>query len=360
MSLHFNVFDQATLTEVINRPLIKRVESDPSVGETIAPLNQVQSREVKLQVRDVEAFGKGQFRAPGATPALTEFRSNLREEVIELALLDEMNRIKDEDYLALSSPDDNQKRKAGVSIVDRGTMLAIRNQRLTDTMRWQSFSGSCTITYPNGGEIDVDYGIPNVNKPTASTAWSDKTNSDPIADLRAWQKLSANQIGTYGVKIHMNSDTFLLVLENAKLKDYLTGWGRPLFFPQNQDILDLLRGHPSGPSSNQEATEIIIVDGGYRAEGVGSDRGVGNVTRFLPYGKVLITTEYSVDGQRIADVCDGQVIVSTGYNQVGIRQGSQAEVLLEHFGKTHFLRYASARIPRILQPGAFVYATVAS
>lgn len=348
MSLNWNIFDQAVLTGVINRPLETIQEREPTIGERIAPLTPVQSREVKVQVRDVHAFGVGQYRAPGATPPLMEPKAELREEVIELALLDEMHRIKDEDYLALQSSDENVRRKAGLSVVDRGNILAIRNRRLTEQLRWDAFSGNAVITYPNGSQVSVDYGLPATHTPTAGTLWSDTTNSDPIADIKAWQKLTANETGHYGLNVHMGTDTWEYVLENDKLAAKLTGENRNLLIATRDDVLALLR----------EGTNITITDAGYRAEGVGVDRGVDALTPYLPLGKVLITTEYSIEGERIADMPDGQVIVSSGYNSVAIRQGAQAEVMLEHISKTHFLRYGSARIPRIHHPGAFVYATV--
>jgi len=344
----FDPFEQAALTGVINKPLTARIENEPTIGEQIAPLVPVQSREVKLQVREVNPFGKGQFRAPGATPPLMEATAQLREEIIELALLDEMYRIKDEDFLALSSSDEGYRRKAGLSVVERGNVLAIRNRRATEDLRWQAFQGNVIITYPSGSQIEVDYGIPANHKVSASPAWTDHVNSDPIADLKAWQRLSAVSLGTYGTKIHMGTDTWQDVLLNDKLTDYLTGTDRPLMVPRKEDVLALL----------WEGTEIIVTDAGYRAESAGTDRGINSVTPYLPKGKVLITTPYTIEGERIADMPDGQVIVSTGYNQVDIRQGAQAEVLLEHMSKTHFLRYGSARIPRILQPGAFVLADV--
>jgi hypothetical protein len=347
-SLTFNVFDQAALTTTVNRPLVTRQEQEPTIGEQIAPLVPVQSRVVKLEVRDVHAFGKGQFRAPGATPPLVDFQSERREEAIELALLDEMHRIKDEDFLALNSPDQNVRRNAGLTILERGNALGIRNRRLTEALRWDAFSGEAVITYPNGSQIEVDYGIPAGNKPTAAVDWSDTVNSDPIADLKAWQKLPANQIGHYATKIHLSTQAFEYVIENENIVEKLTGSDRPLFVPREEDVLALLRN----------GTQFIITDAGYRDEGVGTARGVNTLTKYLPENVALITTEYVVDGERIADTPDGQVIVSTGYNQVAIRQGAQAEVILEHISKTHFLRYGSARIPRIHQPEAFVYATL--
>lgn len=356
MAINFNVFDQAVLTGVVNRPLETAQEQEPYIGERIAPLVPVQAREVKIQVKEINAFGKGQFRAPGATPPLMEVGDQLREEVIELALLDEMNRIKDEDFLALSSADDNVRRKAGVAIVDRGNILAQRNRRLTEALRWDAFlDGQAVITYPTGATVEVDYGIPASHITSATTPWEDTANSDPIGDLRRWQLQCAVATGYYGTQIHMSSYAYEKLLKSEKLIGLLAGFDRPLLIPRTEDVLALLR----------DGTNIVITDAGYRAEGVGpdvtgqgEDRGLNSLTPFLPYDKVLVTTPYTIGGERIADMPDGQVIVSNSYNSVSIRQGAQAEVMLEHMSKTHFLRYGSARIPRIHVPGAFVCADV--
>ena len=343
MSLNWDVFDSAALTGVINRPLTTQFENEPTVGERIAPLVDVQSREVKVSVRDVHAFGKGQFRAPGATPPLYEPKLELREETIELAILSEQHRIKDEDYLALRSSDENYQKKAGLSIVERGNILAIRNRRLTESLRWDAFSGTAVITYPTGAQLEVDYGIPT---DSASVDWSDHANSDPIADIKRWQLLPANAVGHYGLKIHLSSEQWEDLIQSQSILDKLTGSDRGLAVVKKEDVQALVR----------EGTEFVITDAGYRAEGTGIERGLGSNTPYLPAGKVLVTTNYTIEGERIADMPNGQVLVSTGYNQVAIRQGPQAEVLLHHESKTHFLRYESARIPRVHHPEAFVYA----
>jgi hypothetical protein len=350
MSLNWDIFDQAALTGVVNRSLETALEGVTSVSEAIAPRVDVDAREVKVQVRDVHAFGKGQYRAPGATPPLYEPKVSLREEVIELAILSEMHRIKDEDYLALQSSDEGVRRKAGLAIADRGNILAIRNRRLAESLKWEAFSGEAEITYPTGSTITVDYGLPTAHKPvlTAGDRWSQTATADPIADIKEWATLTANAVGHYGLRVHLSSELWELLLENTAIKSKLTGQDRSLLIPQEEDILALLRA----------GTEFVIVDEGYRDEGVGTDRGVDTLTPYLPKDKVLITTPYVIEGERIADTPTGQVLVSTGYNSVGVRQGPQAEVILEHQSKTHFLRYESALIPRIHHPGAFVYATV--
>lgn len=345
---NFSIWDQAVLTNLINRDVETQQEREPTIGERIAPSVDVQSREVKIEVNDMEAFGKGQFRAPGATPPLVEFAAQRREEVMELALLDEMHRIKDEDWIRLNSNDQNIRRSAGVQLVDRGNALAIRNRRLREAMRWDAFDGEAVITYPNGSQVKIDYGIPADHKPTASVLWSDLVNSDPINDIKTWSNLIADKTGHYGLRVHIATEVWEYIQQNEKVAGYLTGSDRPLLIPRQSDVLALLR----------DGTEIVITDAGYRDEGVGIARGVNSLTRFLPKDKVLITTPYSIDGERIADYCSGQVVVSTGYNQAAIRQGPQAETILDHISKTHFLRYASAGIVRVHQPEAFLWATV--
>src|ERR1051326_6259734 len=93
----FDIWDQAALTDVITRPLPDSlgagVEQD-LLGEKIAPTKPLNARVAKIRVNDLKPFGKGQFRAPDATPALFKPPgSTYTEEIIELALLDEMERI---------------------------------------------------------------------------------------------------------------------------------------------------------------------------------------------------------------------------------------------------------------------------
>jgi len=348
MSYEIDVFDQAALTDVINRSFQSREDGSPSVGAQIAPLRPVQSRSVKVNGRIVNGNGLGQLRAPGATPPLYEPTASFEESVIELALPDEMHRINEEDYLALRSNDVNYRRKAGVELVERVESLVVRNINRTEKMRWEAFSGEVTLEYASGATLTVDYDVPATNKPSASVPWQNTATSDPIADLKAWQKLTANEVGAYGTKIHMSSEAYDLMIASDKLVQKLTGSERPLYVPTRDDVLSLLRA----------GTEIIIYDGGWRPDG-SSDRGIDGLNRFLPKDKVLITTDYSLNGQRIADTPDGQVLVGNSINSAPvIRQGAQTEIIYDQISHEHLVRYASARIVRLHEPGAFVYADV--
>jgi hypothetical protein len=344
----FNVWDQAVLTELVNRDIQIGWEEQPSLARQIAPLFTVQDRNIRLDTIELHSFGKGQFKAPDGTPALYTPKMRVTEEGVELALLEEMTVIKESLWHRLNSNDLHVRRAAGVDMLTRAKVLQLRNERLTDAMLWQAFQGQVTIAYPDTGDtVVLNYPIPGANKPTAGVAWTDLVNSDPISDLRAWQLLSGNAVGFYGVNIHMNSNTWSKLQFNQKVRAYLGQYNRDILLPEQSDIQRLLWANSS----------FIIYDGGYRDENQGIARGFSNITKYLPDGKILMTTPYSIDGDPIADCADGLVAISSGYNELSLVQGTQSEVIVDHKSKAHFWRQASARIPRIRRPGAFVYAT---
>lgn len=346
----YDLFNQALMTELVVKPLVTQYEDQPRLGYRIAPLRPFAGTEAKLRTRQTLAFGKGQFRALDAPPPLYKPQQIWEERLIGLVPLDEMIAIREKEYMQLNSADETVARAAGIDILENGRILAIRNERLTQWMIWQAFSGTLTIPFDTGGRMFVDYLIPASNKPTASVLWSDTTNADPIADIRTWANLLARQSGFYGIHLHMSSSTYDYIVNNAKIRALLTDTGRTMKIPTLDDVINLLRG----------GTDITLYDDGYRDDSVGSARGVpDSLTQYLPDGFVLMTTEYNLDGIRIAETLDGLVTVSTGYNTVAILQGPQSEVMLDHKIKTHLWRQASMRIPRINVPEAFLYARVA-
>src|ERR1044072_9682562 len=150
MSAPFDIWDQATLTNLINRPLQSQWEDQPRLGDLLMPVNPIQSRVAKLRVAQTLAFGTGQYKAPDATPALFTPDQTWREEVIELVLLEEMHRISGETWLQLNSSDETVRQSAGVDLVDRGRILQLRNERLVEKMRWEALTtGKLNITYPS-------------------------------------------------------------------------------------------------------------------------------------------------------------------------------------------------------------------
>lgn len=346
---NFDIWDSAQLTGMVQRELNTGKENAPSLGDQLAPFKDVKSRKVKMRLAEVDAFGVGQLRAPDGNPRLYRSSMTYRDEMIELALPDEMERISEDTMLLLLSTDENIRRSAGVDVVTRGAILAQRNFRRVEKMRWDMFlTGKVPLDYDDSGK-EIDYGIPADHLVAASTLWSDTANADIVGQVRGWQKKVSDDIGQYALHMYMNSDTWDLVYNNAKIRALLSSYGRSLLVPTMDDIARLFR----------EGTTITLYDGGYRDIGA-VGRGDSSLTKWLPYGKVLFTTDRIVDGVEIADTPNGQVMVATGYNQAEPRQGPQAETILHPISHTTMLRYARAAIPRLLVPEAILVATVAN
>lgn len=344
----FDINDQAALTEVINRRVTSALDGDDVLGRSIAPMFDVQDRVIKMETIEAFAYGKGQFKAPDATPALYSPRIKITEEGIELALLEEMTVVKESLYMKLTSSDDAIRRAAGADLISRATALQLRNEVLTEWMRWQAFQGQLVIRYPNDNQTIV-LNYPGVYKPQSGTPWTNRASATPITDLRTWQKLTANgPVGALATMIHMNSDTWEELQFSQQVRDYLTDGSRDVYLPETADVLKLLRA----------GTQFVIYDQGYHEESAGTDRSEQSKTQFIPDGYVLLTTPYVVQGERIADMANGLVSVPTAFNQLESRQGPQSVQLVDAGTSARMWVQKSARIPRIRRPQAFVWAKV--
>jgi len=347
-----DLFDQIAVTTVVRRNIEIEANRDDGgedrgfIGAGIAPLVPVQSRVTRIAVADVLPFGLGQFKAPDATPPLFKAKPKLEEKVIELVLLEEMERITGEEWIKLNSVDPLIARGAMLSLVDRLRIMTQRNDVLTEWMRWQAFKGVLTVTYPEGYAITVDYGLAGSHMPAAATAWTDLVNADPLQDLFAWSQIGSDDAGQYYRNVYLNTTTWRLVVYNEKVKSYLSALGRSIMLPTRTDIQALMR---------EGTGNFVVNDGGYLPEGATQRK----LTKFLPDNRLLMTTDNVLSGQRIADVADGQVLVGGGTGTApDIRQGFQVEIIANPFSKNVFRRVATARIPRIYMPDAFAYASV--
>lgn len=347
----FDIYDQAVLTELVNQPVDTALEQAPFLGELIAPTTDQESRMARMDIGRQYSFGIGQFKAPNAMPALVEMPvTERREALIEMAQLEEMHRINSEQWLRLNSNDEFIRNSEGLDIVSRGQVLRRRLERLTEWMRWQAFvNGSLTITYPRtNSQIFIDYGFLPGHMPQAGTVWTDTINSDPVMDLESWQLQLADDAGFLGLKVHLTSKTAKLILNNQNLKKYFNVPVGTPFRSTLEQVAQLLA----------EGTEFVVHDAGFRPMASGADRSEAAHTRYLANGKVLITTEYQIEGEDIADTLNGQVEIGTDYNETEIQQGPSSEVLLDNMTKNRYLREGAARITRIIHPECFLSANV--
>jgi hypothetical protein len=288
----------------------------------------------------------GQFKAYDATPPLFKPKPVVSENVYELVLLEEMERFGGEEWIKLNSNDPLIARGAMLSLVERLRIMVHRNDLLTEWMRWQAFKGSLTVTYPEGSELNVLYWNDNTHLPTASPLWTDLDDADPLADLFEWSAIGAQDAGRYYTTVYLNSVTWRNLVYNQTIRSYLSALGRSIMLPTSSDLQALMR---------EGTANFVINDGGYVPEGATNH----NLVKFIPDHRVLLTPGNTLFGNRIADVADGQVLVGgdTG-SAPAITQGFQTEIIANPYSKNVFRRAASARIPRIYFPEAFLYATV--
>lgn len=354
----FDVWDQAALTNEINRPLEGRdpgaaEDSAVRLGDSLFPMTPTYETVVKVNVQEVKPFGIGQFRAWDASVPLFKPEVAWSEVLTELVLLDEQERIKEHEWKKLNSPNEEERRSAGLDLARRGRILRLRNERATEWMRWKLLQEQLVIPFNDGTELPISSGMLASHRPQGAVSWADTTNADPVADIQAWSELLADDIGFYGRHVYMNSKTYNYLIYNAKIKNainfYASG-ANSILRPRKEDILNLFE-------TFSQSLDISIYDNGYRAVG---EAGVGrpSLTKYLPDGYVLVTTELTLDGDRVMDTLDGVVSVSTGWNEIQLKQGPQAQVTVDHESFNHMFRYASSRMPRIILPDAIVWARV--
>jgi hypothetical protein len=363
----FDIWASATQTELVNRSLTTALEDEDFIGPTLLPLVDVRDRRVKRGTMEIEAFGMAQMKARNATPPIFVPSITITQEYIELADIDEMSPIEEDEWERLTGDNEFERNRVGADILQRARILQLRNERRTEWLRWQAMYDALTVTMADepGQQMWLRYGIPPANKLTANPLWTSRTTSTPITNLRAAQKALFTNLGKWGSRIYMGPDTWENLAYSTEVTNLLntnTGGGQKL--PTVGTIESLLYngvGSNERPRQGAVAPQITVTSAGWRDSGAGVARGANAMTYFLPEGRVLITTEPTVSGERIGDMPNGRVAVKANANaSPEWRQGPQTETLESSMPPyVHYTRQVCVRIPRINVPQAFYWLQVA-
>jgi hypothetical protein len=361
----FDIWQSATNTEIVNRSLTTALEDENFIGPTLLPLVDVRDRRVKRGSIEIEAFGMAQMKARNATPPIFVPSVAVTEEYIELADIDEMSPILEDEWEKLTGDNDFERNRVGADILQRARILQLRNERRTEWLRWQAMYDALTVTMADepGQQMWLRYGIPPSNKITAST-WSNRATSTPIANIRAGQRYLFTKLGKWGSRIYMGPDTWDNLAYSTEVTNLLntdTGGGQKL--PTVRTIESLLYGGAGTnerPRPGMPTPTVTVTSAGYRDSGQGVNRGAEALTYFLPEGRVLITTEPTISGERLGDMPNGRVAVKPNPTaEPEWRQGPQTETLVSAMPPyAHFYRQVCVRIPRINIPSAFYWLNV--
>lgn len=91
-------------------------------------------------------------------------------------------------------------------------LTAASSQR--ERMRMMALTTGVISITANGQNYDIDYGVPNGNKPTADVSWADG-DTDILADIRAWQDKVQDETGTRPTRAIVSQKTWSYLQKNT-------------------------------------------------------------------------------------------------------------------------------------------------
>lgn len=87
-----------------------------------------------------------------------------------------------------------------------------------ERMRMMALTTGVVSMANNGQAFEFDYQIPNNHKGNASVSWSDRTNADPIEDIRVAKELIQDETGEVITRAMCDSKTWRDIRNNEKIK----------------------------------------------------------------------------------------------------------------------------------------------
>lgn len=361
----FDINDSYTLTETVNRAVQSAMEGESYVGPQFMPLSPVRDRKLKRRIVQIAAAGLANFKAPHATPTIFVPQIQYDEEFISLVDMDEMSPISEDEWEKLTGENEYERMRVGADILQRQRLIQLRFEARTEWMRWQAATGTLRAQMVDNANqyIDVKYGVPTSNNAVITPSWTSRLTSTPTANIRAAQKYLFQTLGVWGSRIFMGPDTYENWQYSTEVRNLLKPTATGDFIIPTVSQLESLLYGGVGAAERQRpgmpTPTVIVTSAGYRTQGAYSF-GTGDMNYFLPEGKVLVLPSQTVNGENIADMPDGRVLMRPSPSADPTwRQGSSTETLISTMPPyTQYVRQACVRIPRINVPQSFYWLSV--
>lgn len=344
----FDIWNRAHYQRLVKVATQTRLEQvNPLVRQLVTVVPTTEDA-IRLDRAEVKAVGYAKPKAFGATPPIFVPKVRYTETEVELLPIHEMSPIDERLFRRLKSKDERIRLRAGADAVDRARALAIRNELGWDVLTMNAIlTGQLNVLFKDEEDagFNIDYGYDPRNFIRVAVSWATLASSKPIDEMRAAQLQLANTVGDYGIHFWASSNTWRGVFESTQAKELLTGSERAQYIPERADIVRRLY--------EPERVQFHSTDSGYRGETY--ERGLDAHTKFLPDGKMIVTTDDPFEGEPLIEVFDGMVAVPVSeFKEPDYRQGSQNWTKLDTDSLTTYYHHSSTRIPRINRPDAII------
>lgn len=341
---------------VLTKAITKLVRPETFMGADVAPLTPSTVRKFKMTVREADQpFGIGQFKAPNEDSPIANIKQTLNAPTIVYVTavdLEEMEPIEETDLL--ESADALVRAGKIDDVIKLGALLQLRNERLTEWMRWKSFQDVLSIQFANGGAIAVEsYGDTyksgaakthvykvggDAARCASTTAWSTTASSKVLDDLRKWSDYIEGDSGYPAKHIYLRRSDYRNFQKSAQFADYLTFLDRAYRLVTPADI-----------------SALVDIPGWHIYEGSWKDKN-GTLHYYIPEGYALLTTDPVISGQNISSMYDCPVVRYDGTRLVVSQNpGMAADTWIDPLKKQEFLRVSTARMIQLVFPECFMW-----
>jgi hypothetical protein len=191
----------------------------------------------------------------------------------EVAKVQHGFKIDEEELLRFVNPRRDEERQKAIDYVyDQTDNLVQGVYDLEEWLRAQAiYKGALTYS-ENGVEINVDYGIPVLNKMTAVNAWSDATLGSPLTDLQAVvDRFKAANGGKVPAEIHISGTVKADLMKSQAIILQVYGDADSRRLVSNDDLTSVLK--------SLDLPTLVVQD-------MEIDNGAGN-ERLLPTRRIV-------------------------------------------------------------------------